>query len=205
MKNLCRTSLGDVACILRVPNRTEVPELWSNHGSRIGANRYLIRFWEPPASRIFNQLPVNRVLSRRCHSGGSVGPNCRSLRDKGGVGPVHVQLRRACCLRLVTKSCVRFVERLCISRIAGQSKTATRPFPREGKLLGCFCEVRFPVFSCWPSTWTVLSTMLRCSEIYRRFTAVLPGRMAIVDVGCQHCAICESCKSLVHQGLQQCC
>jgi DNA replication protein DnaC len=40
-------------------------ELWSNHGPRIGANRYLIRFWEPPASRIFNQLPVNRVLSRR--------------------------------------------------------------------------------------------------------------------------------------------
>jgi hypothetical protein len=39
--------------------------LWSNHGPRIGANAYLIRFWEPPASRIFNQLPVNRVLSRR--------------------------------------------------------------------------------------------------------------------------------------------
>jgi hypothetical protein len=33
-------------------------ELWSNHGPRIGANAYLIRFWEPPASRIFNQLPV---------------------------------------------------------------------------------------------------------------------------------------------------
>jgi hypothetical protein len=40
-------------------------ELWSNHGPRIGANAYLIRLWEPPASRIFNQLRVNRVLSRR--------------------------------------------------------------------------------------------------------------------------------------------
>jgi len=38
---------------------------WSNHGPRIRTNRYLRRFWEPPASRIFNQLPVNRVLSRR--------------------------------------------------------------------------------------------------------------------------------------------
>ena len=40
-------------------------ELWSNHGPRICANRYLTRFWEPSASRIFNQLPDNRVLSRR--------------------------------------------------------------------------------------------------------------------------------------------
>jgi hypothetical protein len=37
---------------------------WSNHGPRIRANHYLIRFWEPPASRIFNQLLVERVLSR---------------------------------------------------------------------------------------------------------------------------------------------
>jgi hypothetical protein len=39
--------------------------LWSNYGPRIVSNRYLVRFWEPPASRIFNQLPLNRVLSRR--------------------------------------------------------------------------------------------------------------------------------------------
>jgi hypothetical protein len=38
---------------------------WSNHGPRIVVSRYLTRFWEPPASRIFNQLPVNRVLSLR--------------------------------------------------------------------------------------------------------------------------------------------
>src|SRR6266699_255515 len=85
------------------------------------------------------------------------------------AGPVHVQLRLAPCLRLITKSCVTS-KRLYIARIAGSSKKATRPFPLEGKLLGCFCEVRFPVFSSWPSTWTVLSSMLSCSEIYRRFT-----------------------------------
>src|SRR5712692_6232822 len=52
----------------------------------------------------------------------------------------------------------------------GPSKTATRPFLLEGKLLGCFCEVRFPVFSSWLSTCTVLSSVLSCSEVYRRFT-----------------------------------
>jgi hypothetical protein len=40
---------------------------WSNHGPRSRADHYLIRFWEPPASRIFNQLPVDRVLSLRYH------------------------------------------------------------------------------------------------------------------------------------------
>jgi len=29
---------------------------------RIGANRYSTRIWEPPASRIFSQLWVNRFL-----------------------------------------------------------------------------------------------------------------------------------------------
>lgn len=38
---------------------------WSNRGPRIGANRYLVRLWEPPASRIFSELRVNRVLLRR--------------------------------------------------------------------------------------------------------------------------------------------
>lgn len=32
---------------------SEKHELWSNHGPRIGANPYFIRFWEAPASRIF--------------------------------------------------------------------------------------------------------------------------------------------------------
>src|SRR5258708_36818817 len=52
----------------------------------------------------------------------------------------------------------------------GPSKTATRPFLLEGKLLGCFCEVRFPVVSSWLSTWTVLSSVLSCLEVYRRFS-----------------------------------
>ena len=59
---------------------------------------------------------------------------------------------------------------LYIARIAGPSKTAARPFPLEGKLLGCFCEVDFSVFSSWPSTWTVLGDTAVHSEIYRRFT-----------------------------------
>ncbi len=85
------------------------------------------------------------------------------------AGPVHVQLRLAPCLRLITKSCVT-------SRRAAHRwnrrpvENGHAPFPLEGKLLGCFCEVRFPVFSSWPSTWTVLSSMLSFSEIYRRFT-----------------------------------
>src|SRR6266849_5928409 len=50
-----------------------------------------------------------------------------------------------------------------------QSKTATRPFALEGKLLGCFCEVRFPVFSSWPSARIVLSSMEVRLEVYGRF------------------------------------
>ena len=38
---------------------------WSNYGPRIVATPYLMRFWEPPASRSFNQLFVNQVLSLR--------------------------------------------------------------------------------------------------------------------------------------------
>ena len=36
---------------------------WSNYGPRICANGYFLRFWEPPASRILNQLLVDQVLS----------------------------------------------------------------------------------------------------------------------------------------------
>jgi hypothetical protein len=49
---------------MNVPT-TAVRKHCRNYGPRIVANRYLIRFREPPASRIFNQLPVDRVLSRR--------------------------------------------------------------------------------------------------------------------------------------------
>ncbi len=54
--------------------------------------------------------------------------------------------------------------------ILGGAKKPARTFALEGKLLGCFCEVRFPVFSSWLSMWTVLSSVLSCSEVYRRFT-----------------------------------
>jgi hypothetical protein len=53
--------------------------------------------------------------------------------------------------------------------ILGSAKKSARTFALEGKLLGCFCEVRFPVFSSWPSMWIVLSSVLSCSEIYGRF------------------------------------
>ena len=40
-------------------------KLWSNYGPLILTNRYFLRFWEPPASRIFNQLLVDLALSPR--------------------------------------------------------------------------------------------------------------------------------------------
>src|SRR5205823_14398870 len=44
-----------------------------------------------------------------------------------------------------------------------------RPFALDGKLLGCFCEVRFPVFSSWPLARIVLGNTTVRSEIYGRF------------------------------------
>src|SRR6266576_3091412 len=84
--------------------------------------------------------------------------------------PDHVQLRRAPCLRLDHKIVCDFEEGCTSLESQVRRKRRRAPFPLEGKLLGCFCEVRFPVFSSWPSTWTVLRSMLSCSEIYRRFT-----------------------------------
>jgi hypothetical protein len=52
--------------------------LWSNHGPRIRANRYFI-LREPPVSRIFSRLRINRVLSWRRRRGGS-----RRSRTSGG-------------------------------------------------------------------------------------------------------------------------
>src|SRR5258708_29645480 len=57
-----------------------------------------------------------------------------------------------------------------VSPMDQRGRQSGRPFLLEGKLLGCFCEVRFPVFYSWLSTWTVLSSVLSCSEVYRRFT-----------------------------------
>jgi len=53
--------------------------------------------------------------------------------------------------------------------IAGPSKTATRPFPLEGKLLGCFCEVLFPLFSAWLSARIIVGDGVVCAEICGRF------------------------------------
>ena len=58
---------------------------------------------------------------------------------------------------------------LYIARIAGPSKTAARPFPLEGKLLGCSWEVHFPLFSSRPLALVVLSNEAVRSEICRRF------------------------------------
>ncbi len=55
------------------------------------------------------------------------------------------------------------------ARYEGPSKTVTRPFALEGKLLGCFGEVRFPVFSSWPSARIVLGNRVVRSDIYWRF------------------------------------
>ena len=53
--------------------------------------------------------------------------------------------------------------------ILGGAKKPARTFALEGKLLGCFCEVRFPVFSSWPSARIVLSSMEVRLEVYGRF------------------------------------
>ena len=53
--------------------------------------------------------------------------------------------------------------------ILGGAKKPARTFALEGKLLGCFCEVRFPVFSSWPSARIVLGNKAVRSEIYGRF------------------------------------
>ena len=53
--------------------------------------------------------------------------------------------------------------------ILGGAKKPARTFALEGKLLGCFCEVRFPLFSSWPSARIVLSSMEVRLEVYGRF------------------------------------
>jgi hypothetical protein len=54
-------------------------------------------------------------------------------------------------------------------RILGGAKNPARTFALEGKLLGCFCEVHFPLFSSRPSAGVALSNMEARSEIYGRF------------------------------------
>ena len=46
---------------------------------------------------------------------------------------------------------------------------SARPFALEGKLLGCFCEVRFSLFCSWPLAAIVLSNTEVRLEIYGRF------------------------------------
>ena len=43
----------------------EGKKLWSNRGPRIISNRYLMCYWEPTASRTFNQLRCNCSLSQQ--------------------------------------------------------------------------------------------------------------------------------------------
>jgi len=45
------------------------------------------------------------------------------------------------------------------------------------------------VFSSWPSTWTVLSSMLSCSEIYRRFTGGFAQEQGLVRAFCTNSAL----------------
>ena len=53
--------------------------------------------------------------------------------------------------------------------ILGGAKKPARTFALEGKLLGCFCEVHFPLFSSRPLALVALSTAAVRSEICRRF------------------------------------
>jgi len=59
------------------------------------------------------------------------------------------------------------------------------PFPLEGKLLGCFCEVRFPSFSSWPSARIILGNTVVRSEIWGRFGGGSAGKSALLGKGRQ--------------------
>src|SRR5260370_29196750 len=59
------------------------------------------------------------------------------------------------------------------------------PFPLEGKLLGCFCEVRFPSFSSWPSARIILGNTVVRSEIWGRFGGGSAGQRALLGKGRQ--------------------
>jgi len=75
-----------------------------------------------------------------------------------------------------------------------------RPFALEGKLLGCFCEVRFPLFSSWPSTWTVLSNAAVRSEICGRFGGGSAGNSALLRKGRQLVRYMQIAQSRINTG-----
>jgi hypothetical protein len=81
----------------------------------------------------------------------------------------------------------------------GPSKTATRPFLLEGKLLGCFCEV-FPLFSCWPSARTVLKSVVAYPEICRRFGGGSAGNGALLGNGRQSVHYMQIVQSRINTG-----
>src|SRR5260370_12746261 len=58
-------------------------------------------------------------------------------------------------------------------------------FPLEGKLLGCFCEVRFPSFSSWPSARIILGNTVVRSEIWGRVGGGSAGKSALLGKGRQ--------------------
>jgi hypothetical protein len=83
------------------------------------------------------------------------------------------------------------------------SKTATRPFPLEGKLLGCFCEVCFPLFSSWPSASIVPGTTAVRPEIYRRFTGGFAGNKGWLGHSVRMVRFMQNLKMPVQQGFQR--
>src|SRR6267154_4150645 len=57
----------------------------------------------------------------------------------------------------------------CLPEKSRKRFVLARPFALDGKLLGCFCEVRFPVFSSWPLARIVLGNTVVRSENYWLF------------------------------------
>src|SRR5437667_2476174 len=58
-----------------------------------------------------------------------------------------------------------------------------RPFALDGKRLGCFCEVRFAVFSSWPLARIVLGNTTVRSEICGRLGGGSAGNNALLGKG----------------------
>src|SRR6266536_6196931 len=75
-----------------------------------------------------------------------------------------------------------------------------RPFALDGKLLGCFCEVRFPVFSSWPLARIVLGNTTVRSEICGRFGGGSAGNNALLGKGRQVVHYMQIAQSRINTG-----
>jgi len=84
--------------------------------------------------------------------------------------------------------------------ILGGAKKPARTFALEGKLLGCFCEVRFPLFSSRPSARIVLGNTGVRSEICRRFGGGSDRNRALLGQSCNSMHDMQIAQSRINTG-----